>query len=253
MIPLHDDNPRILITRAWVTWGLILACILAFVLQVLTGPAGNERLVLGLGLIPATLTGQAELRPQLYLLPAPLTAVTSLFLHGGVMHLLGNMLYLWVFGDNVEDAMGHLRFLLFYLLCGIAAGLAHALIDPGSVVPLIGASGAISGVLGAYLVLHPKARMLVFLFIPFYVPAFVLLIVWILFQFFAAATAGPEDGGVAWWAHIGGFFAGAALVVPFRHKAIPLFGGGAPPRGIRMTHGPWRRRTRKQTGRGPWG
>ncbi len=252
-IPLHDDNPRVLITHVWVTWGLIAACTIVFFLEVSASPEAGERMVVGLGLIPAAFVGEIQLKPEFHLIPAPLTAVTSLFLHGGLMHLLGNMLYLWVFGDNVEDAMGHWRFLAFYLLCGVAAGLVHVFSDPGSQIPTIGASGAISGVLGAYLVLHPKARVLVPIwFIPVYIPAFVLLILWIVFQIFAATAAGTDGGGVAWWAHIGGFFVGGLLVVPFRHKAIPLFGADNLPSGIRMTRGRWRRHKNQKTRRGPW-
>ena len=252
-IPLHDDNPRVLITHVWVPWGLIAACTIVFFLEVSASPEAGERMVVGLGLIPAAFVGEIQLRPEFHLIPAPLTAATSLFLHGGLMHLLGNMLYLWVFGDNVEDAMGHWRFLAFYLLCGVAAGLVHVFSDPGSQIPTIGASGAISGVLGAYLVLQPKARVLVPIwFIPVYIPAFVLLILWIVFQIFAAATAGTDGGGVAWWAHIGGFFVGGLLVVPFRHKAIPLFGADNLPSGIRMTRGRWRRHKNQETRRGPW-
>ncbi len=245
-IPLDDDNPRILLTHPWVTWGLILVSILVFLVQALAGPVEGQRLILGLGLIPATLAGEAALRPEIAMVPPAATLLTSLFLHGGLLHLVGNLLYLWVFGDNVEDAMGHGRFLAFYLLCGLAAGLTSVLVEPDSLVPTIGASGAISGVLGAYLLLHPKARVLipVFWVIPIYLPAFVLLIFWIGFQIFSAWTAGPSGGGVAWWAHIGGFFAGALLVIPFRLKTIPLLGGDVRPSGIRVRRA-WRR--------GPWG
>ncbi|MEE8536354.1 MAG: rhomboid family intramembrane serine protease [Kiloniellales bacterium] len=253
-LPLHDDNPRILIAWPWVTWGLMLACVLVFAVQWLAGPDTNEHLIVGLGIIPASLTGQAVLPPELALVPAPLTLVASLFLHGGFMHLVGNLLYLWVFGDNVEDGMGHPRFLVFYLLCGVAAGLIHVLSEPGSTVATIGASGAISGILGAYLVLHPRARVLVpvIFYIPIYLPAYVLLIFWIGFQILSA-TATDSLGDIAWWAHIGGFFVGAVLVVPFRHKAIPLFGAKDPPRGIRVTKGSWRRRGGQGGRRGPWG
>ena len=171
-IPLHDDNPRVLIVHPWVTGVLIAACVTVFVAEVTGSPTSAERMIVGLGLIPAAFVGDIQLRPEFHVVPALLTPVTSLFLHGGIMHLIGNMLYLWVFGDNVEDAMGHWRFLVFYLLCGIAAGLVHVYIDSGSQIPTIGASGAISGVLGAYLVLHPTARVLVPIwFVPVYIPA----------------------------------------------------------------------------------
>src|SRR3546814_10004617 len=132
------------------------------------------------------------------------------------------MLYLWVFGDNVEDAMGHARFLLFSLACGVLAPLAQVAVDPANATPLIGASGAISGVLGAYLILHPRARVLVpIVFIPLYLPAWLLLIFWFGFQF-VSAFGGPAADNVGWWAHIGGFVAGVILVFVLRYKAVPL-------------------------------
>ncbi len=247
-LPLTDDNPRILIGRPWVTWGVIAACVVVFLLQALAGPVGGQRLLIGLGLIPASLTGLAELRPELALLPPVATLVTSMFLHGGLMHLLGNMLFLWVFGDNIEDAMGHARFVGFYLLCGVAAALTHVAVAPATPVPMVGASGAISGVLGAYLLLYPKARVAVLiLYLPFAFPAYVLLLLWIGFQLLAAGGGGQP--GVAWYAHIGGFFAGMALVVPLRHRAVPLFGGGTHPKGLRLRRPPSRR---PNDPGGPW-
>ena len=231
--PLHDNTPRILIEQAWVTVGLIGACVIVYFLQG-SGEEGN-RLAFGLGMIPATLTGQAALSDEFYIIPPAATLVTSMFLHGGLMHLIGNMLYLWVFGDNVEDCMGHGRFLVFYLVCGVLASLTQVAVDPGSMVPTIGASGAVSGVLGAYLLLHPKAKVLIPIWIiPVYVPAWILLILWIGMQIFSAWNGGPTGGGVAWWAHIGGFVAGAILVIPFRHKTIALFGGSDYPTGLRL-------------------
>ncbi len=254
-IPLHDDNPRILIQHAWVTYGLILACVLVFLFEVSLNADDGARLIYGLGLIPATLTGKGELHPELQMVSPATTLVTSAFLHGGWLHLLGNMLYLWVFGDNVEDAMGHWRFAVFYLACALAAAVIYIWSDPGSTVPTVGASGAISGVLGAYLVLHPKARVLVpIVFIPLYVPAYLLLIVWFGFQVVSATVADQVGGNVAWWEHIGGFVAGAILVVPFRHKTIALFGGSDLPQGVRLRprpKGPTQNRPR-DPGEGPW-
>ena len=257
-LPLHDDQPRVLIQYPWVTWGLIAVCSLVFLHQASLTPVEGARLIFGLGMIPATVTGEGQLEPELVLVPPWATLVTATFLHGGWMHLIANMLYLWVFGDNVEDAMGHWRFLAFYLLCGVIAGLAHIAADPGSAIPTLGASGAISGVLGAALILHPKSRVLVpVLVIPLYLPAWALLIFWIGFQVWSAATAGPVGGGIAWWEHIGGFVAGALLVVPFRHRAVPLFGGGALPQGLRLRPR-WRRRNAEKDGseggpkKGPW-
>ncbi len=257
-LPLHDDNPRVLIQYAWVTWGLIAVCSFIFLYEASMTPNERARLILGLGLIPATVTGEGQLEPELVLVPPIATLVTAAFLHGGWMHLIANMLYLWVFGDNVEDAMGHWRFLAFYLICGLIAGLAHIASDPGSTIPTVGASGAISGVLGAYLILHPKARVLVpIIVIPVYLPAWVLLIFWIGFQVASAAASGPVGGGIAWWEHIGGFVAGALLVVPFRHKTVPLFEGGKLPDGIRLRPGGPRRNNSTKDDKGgpedgPW-
>jgi membrane associated rhomboid family serine protease len=151
-----------------------------------------------------------------------------MFLHGGWMHIIGNMLYLWIFGNNVEDAMGHRRFIVFYLLCGIAAALAQALPNPSSEVPMIGASGAISGVLGAYLLLYPHARVLVVIPIFFYpytvrIPAGWVLGFWFLMQVASSLSAPEQQGGVAWSAHIGGFVAGMALIPLFKYKQVRLF------------------------------
>ena len=232
-IPLHDKNPRILIARPWVTMGVIAACTAIFAVQIWLNFQGQGRLLYGLSLIPATLSGEADLSPQLYLVTPALTLLTYNFLHGGGLHLAGNMLFLWVFGDNIEDATGHGRFVVFYLLGGVAAGLLQTLADPSSAVPTIGASGAVAAVMGAYLMLHPRAKILVpILIFPVYLPAVFLLLAWIGFQVFTAATGG--GGGIAWWAHIGGFAAGALLIIPFRHNSIPLFGADDPPSGLRL-------------------
>ena len=233
MIPLHDDNPTRI--RPLVTVALIVLCVLAFLWQISLGDVDQRRLVAGLGLIPVVLLGQAELPPMLELVPVELTVVTSMFLHGGWMHLIGNMLYLWIFGNNIEDAMGHWRFVLFYLLCGAAAALAQVLQDPASATPMIGASGAIAGVLGAYLLLYPRARVLVLVFLGFFVttlrlPALLVLGFWFVLQFFNAVVAGEAGGGVAWWAHIGGFVAGLGLRLLFRARRVAVLGG---------RRGPW--------------
>ena len=255
-IPLHDINPRILLQVPWITWGLIAACGLLYFHEVSLAPAEGQRLVIGLGMIPASLLGSAELPPELTMVSPGVTLVTSLFLHGSIMHLVGNMLFLWVFGDNVEDAMGHGRFALFYVICGMAAGLVHAFSDPASPIPVVGASGAISGVLGAYLLLYPRAKVLIPIIIfPVYLPAALLLVIWFGFQALAVWAGAGADSGVAWWAHIGGFIVGAILVVPFRHKTIPLFGND-PPRGVRLTpRGTWGRKPappQKDERQGPW-
>src|SRR5215813_8505891 len=159
MIPLFDDHPTL--RPAVVVWLLIIACALTYLWQASLPHAAQDRIVYSLGVIPAVLFGEAELPAQLRLVPAWASIFTSIFLHGGWLHLIGNMLYLWIFGDNVEDRLGRGRFVLFYLLCGAVAALGQGLADPKSEVPMIGASGAISGVLGAYLVLYPRAKILV--------------------------------------------------------------------------------------------
>lgn len=191
-----------------------------FLLQV----AGDGTIVVHqLGVVPGRLTGAAPGEAGEWLPPA-LTVLSSMFLHGGWMHMLGNMLFLWVFGDNVEDAMGHGRFLLFYLLCGAAAVGAHAFAEPGSSVPLIGASGAISGVMGAYLMLYPRAKVLTLVLrMVVTLPAALVMGLWIAWQFVQVYLGENGDPSVAWWAHIGGFFAGAVLVVAFRRGGVPLF------------------------------
>ncbi len=230
MIPLRDENPT---TRPpIVTVSLIAACVLIFLWQVSLGTDG-QRPVISFGAIPALLLDDRILPPELYRIPAELTLVTSLFLHGGWMHLIGNMLFLWVFGNNIEDALGHVRFIAFYLLCGILAGLAHAMQDPSSQVPLIGASGAISGVLGAYALLYPNARVLTLVpFIIFFVVrlrAVVVIGLWFVFQLLNAVLDSGA-GGIAYLAHIGGFVAGVALLYVFKPRAA---------RKSKRRRGPW--------------
>lgn len=227
-IPLYDHNPLRHVRRQFVTWGLIALNVAVFVLIQGGGlwqPA-MQAAALSLGLVPAVLFETRELAPQLAVLPEGASLITYAFLHGSWLHLGGNMLFLWVFGDNVEDAMGHLRFLVFYLLCAAAAGFAHAALDPASIVPLIGASGAVAGVIGAYLVLHPRVRVWVLAFgrLPLRLPAALVLAAWIVFQLVMALGLG--DRQVAWWAHVAGALAGAALVVPFRRRGIALFDRG---------------------------
>lgn len=224
LLPLHDDNPLRRISFGYLTVAFIVVCVAVQLYQQTLPPRAEQQFVLGYGAIPAVLFGYAGLPPELERLPPWMTLITSMFLHGGLMHLIGNMVFLWVLGDNVEDALGHLRYLVFYVVTGIAAALSHAVIEPASQVPMIGASGAISGVMGAYLVLHPRARIatLVFRFIV-HLPAFVVLGLWIGFQFVSVAMADASQSGVAVWAHIGGFIAGAILIVPMRLRGVPLF------------------------------
>jgi membrane associated rhomboid family serine protease len=219
VIPLRDENP--VSVTPWVTWALLATCVLVFLWQLSLGATGFNRAIFALGVIPAALFGHAQLPPEIALVPPVATVFTSMFLHAGWMHLGGNMLYLWIFGDNIEDRMGGARFLVFYLACGVAAVFAQALPASEARVPMIGASGAISGVLGAYLLLFPHARVLVL--IPFgfilkvvRLPAVWVLGLWFAIQLVSSLMAPPEQGGgVAFRAHLGGFVAGLALAPLF--------------------------------------
>jgi len=226
LLPIYDRNPLRIIPFQFMTISLVLVSTLIFLWEASLPPHVLERSLLAYGLIPAVLVGADHLDPQLAPMSAPATLVTSLFLHGDWMHLIGNMLFLWVFGDNIEDSMGHWRFLLFYLLCGAAAGLAQAFAMPYAQEPTVGASGAVAGILGAYIVLHPKVKVLVLAmnWFPLYLPAYFVLALWIATQ--VASVLFGIGGQVAWWAHIGGFITGALLVVPFRDKRVPLFDRG---------------------------
>lgn len=224
-IPLHDSNSLRHIRVQWVTWSLIA---MNFSIWVLTGLAGDmsdftEATVLGLGFIPSVVNGFAELQPSDVLVPETATYVTYAFLHGDFLHVGSNMLFLWVFGDNVEDAMGHFRFILFYLACSAAGAFLHGLLLPDSDAPLIGASGAVAGVVAAYLMLHPRVRVWVLVLgrIPLPLPAFIPLALWVAFQFFMLAA--EPDGAVSWAAHAGGILAGAALILILRRRGVPLF------------------------------
>jgi len=226
MIPLRDDNPSEL--RPIVSVSLIVILGLVFIWQLTLGVLGGQAAVYSLGLIPSVLFGTNPLPAELALVPPSLTILTSMFLHGGWLHLIGNALYLWIFGDNVEDALGHVRFIVFYLVCGAVAALAQALPDPQSTIPMIGASGAISGVLGAYLLLYPHARVLVGIPLGFYLhtvrmPAGIVLLMWFALQFLSNMAAPPGTGGVAFRAHIGGFVAGVVLVGLFKRRGFRLF------------------------------
>jgi membrane associated rhomboid family serine protease len=226
IIPLYDDNPTV--RTPVLTIALIAACILVFLWQLSQGPRGEVAVSYALGLVPAVLFGKAELPPELVMVPAWATVLTSMFLHGGFLHIAGNMLFLWIFGNNVEDTLGRGRFILFYLLCGTAAALAQALSDPGSEIPMVGASGAIAGVLAGYLVLHPRANVRVlfwfFIFVRLInVPAMVLIGGWFLMQVLGGlATPASPTGGIAFWAHVGGFAAGIGLIMLMRPRGTRL-------------------------------
>ncbi len=225
MFPIHDENPADIIPI--VTYALIAACIGIFLWQITRSPEQQQVIIYALGAIPAILLGDMSLEDGLAMVPNNATVLTSMFLHGGWMHLIGNMLFLWVFGNNIEAAMGHVKYALFYVLCGIAAFLAQALPDPASQIPMIGASGAISGVLGAYLLLYPRARVL--LIVPIFViiqtvrlPAMVVLVVWFVMQLASSVMNAGQQGGIAFGAHIGGFIAGMVLVGLFKKSDVPL-------------------------------
>jgi membrane associated rhomboid family serine protease len=226
MIPISDDNPGE--RTPFVTWAAMAACIAIFVWQWTLGPA-EDAVIYRYGFTPALLFNSTSAGNW-----AVATLVTSMFLHGGLLHLGGNMLYLWIFGNNVEDAMGHLRYLAFYIACGALAALTVGLTEPGSRIPMIGASGAISGVLAAYVLIFPRARVTVIvplgiLLYPLKISAFYVVGFWFLLQLLSAAISNPNEPGVAWWAHVGGFGAGIVLT-PFLSQ-FPLFG--------RRRRGPW--------------
>ncbi|HYE87857.1 MAG TPA: rhomboid family intramembrane serine protease [Vicinamibacterales bacterium] len=206
MIPLRDVIPSR--TRPGVTIALIAFNIVIYLFQLTLTERGQQAFIVGFGIIPA----------YFFLV----SVLTSMFVHGGLAHLAGNMLFLWIFGDNVEDRLGHGRFILFYVVCGFAAALAQVSLEPNSLVPMVGASGAIAGVMGAYLVLYPRSRVLMLFPFPvflFELPALVFLVMWFVMQFLNGVNQLPlfeQDaisGGVAFWAHVAGFVAGLILVV----------------------------------------
>ena len=233
VLPLHDDNPTT--TTPYVTVGIMISCVLVYVWQhLLLSDAGTREATYAFGVIPAVLTGEKYLPPDVAVIPPWASVLTSMFMHGGFWHLAGNMLYLWIFGNNLEDAMGHVRFLLFYVLCGVAAVYSVVLPNPMSELPMVGASGAISGVLGGYLLLFPRARVLLGLPVGFVVigigrfPAIWVLAAWFLMQLLlgglsAVQSTNESQGGIAFGAHIGGFIAGLLLVAVFKRRHVPLW------------------------------
>lgn len=226
-VPLHDENSLKSIRFPWVTVALLAVNVLVYVFETVRL---DEVAIAGFAIVPKELFDTSLLPISTGPVGPPyaerLTLLTYMFFHGDMLHLAGNMLFLWVFGDNVEDAVGHVRFLAFYLACGVFAGLVHAWIDPTSGVPLIGASGAVAGVIAAYLVLHPRVRVWVLALkaIPLRISAAFALGLWILIQVVMVLL--PQVGPVAWWAHIGGLIAGAVLIVVLRRPGVPLFDRG---------------------------
>ena len=226
MIPLKDDTPSAL--PPYVTVSLMVVCVAVFLWQRTLDLDAGRRVVDALGAIPAVLLTDARLPVDLQWVPRYASLFTYMFLHGGWLHLLGNMLYLWIYGDNVEDAMGHARYLLFYCLCGVTAIGVQAVSDPHSAFPIIGASGAISGILGAYLLLFPRAKVLTLVLLPFFfttlrLPAMLLLLLWFAVQLVSDLAVHGGDTSVAFRAHIGGFVAGMLLVPLLKRRDVPLF------------------------------
>jgi membrane associated rhomboid family serine protease len=221
-LPLYDDNP---IRRPpLVTYALIGMCVGAFLWEL--GQNG-EVVAFQFGMIPARLFGHATLAPELASIPAWATIFTSMFIHGGVAHIGGNMLFLWIFGNNVEDLLGRGRYLLLYLSSGVVAALVQAASAPQSHIPMIGASGAIAGVLGAYIVTYPRANVHCFVWIVIFfsivtVPAWILLGLWFALQLLSGLAAGPASPGVAFWAHVGGFASGILLYLALRPSRVGL-------------------------------
>jgi membrane associated rhomboid family serine protease len=221
-IPLHDANSLKYIKLQYVTLSLIAINVLVFALMSVSGNDAQAAAI-GLGYIPAVIHHLAILPASYHFVPADFTYITYAFLHADIFHLGGNMLFLWVFGDNVEDALGHIKFLIFYLLCAAAGAFLHGVILPNSEAPLIGASGAIAGIVSAYLLLHPRVKVWVLAFgrIPLRIPAIYPLVLWVATQFLMLARGGEEQ--VSWPAHVGGIIAGALLIVIFKRRSVPLF------------------------------
>ena len=227
LIPLRDINPT---ERFSVVTALFIAVnIVVFIYELLLGAGAREAFVSSFALIPQRLFSPQTAARGTVTVPVEATMFTSMFMHGGFLHIAGNMLYLWIFGNNVEDSMGRMRFILFYFLCGIIAAYSHALANASSAVPMIGASGAISGVLGAYLMLYPSARVLTLVAFGLYIrtvelPAMFVLGFWFVLQFLSALVSAGTGEGVAWYAHVGGFVAGMAFIGLFKRKKVPFWG-----------------------------
>ena len=235
MFPYRDDNPTVLTPYITVAFIAANAVVWLLVQGLGTEPA-LTRSVCTLGLIPGELLQLAGIGTRVPMGPGAecvlgdtptwYTPLTSMFLHGGWLHLIGNMWFLWVFGNNVEDSMGHIRFVLFYVLCGLAAAAAQIVVNPNSVIPMVGASGAISGVMGAYIVLYPKVRVHMLIFLGIFittiaVPAWMMLGYWFLLQILSGLPMlAKETGGTAFWAHAGGFVAGMLLIWIFRDRSL---------------------------------
>jgi membrane associated rhomboid family serine protease len=228
MFPIKDDQPRY--STPYVNWFLIALNILIYLFQSMLDPRSYELLALEFGVVPSHLTAFLAGSPKYPLLAIVIPFLTSMFVHAGWVHVLGNMWFLYIFGDNIEDYLGHFLYLVFYLLCGLFAVATQIVIYPHSNLPMVGASGAIAGVLGAYFILYPRARVLTWFFVfVFYIPAWITLGYWFVLQFLSGAATlsvaqrGKDVGGVAVWAHVGGFVAGLVMVklFPERQRRTP--------------------------------
>ena len=234
MIPLKDDNPTN--TRPIITYCLIAICLLVFIIELSLSSYRDGTFFYSFGLIPSVLLGKLKLSQDLYVIPSYITVITSMFVHGGFMHLIGNMLYMWIFADNIEESIGKIKFLIFYLLCGIGAAMAQVFTDANSQIPMVGASGAIGGILGAYLINYPKAKVLVLIPFGFFsqlikIKAIYVLGFWFVLQFINSALSTSKGGGVAYSAHIGGFICGIILILIFNKKKIK--------KNKKIIKGPW--------------
>tara|TARA_B100001245_G_scaffold210633_1_gene174864 strand:+ start:18 stop:722 length:705 start_codon:yes stop_codon:yes gene_type:complete len=233
MIPLKDDNPTS--ARPIVTYFIIVLCVLVFFVQLGSQSYKTGQLFYSYGLIPSVLMGHDQLPMDFYVVPAYITIFSSMFMHGGFMHLIGNMLYMWIFADNIEDNLGPTKFIIFYLLSGICAAMAQVLMDTHSQIPMVGASGAIGGVLGAYMINHPNARVLVLIPFGFFsqiikIRALYVLGFWFILQFINSSMMSSGGGGVAYAAHIGGFVSGIVLILFFNKKTKKI---------TKVIKGPW--------------
>jgi membrane associated rhomboid family serine protease len=222
MFPLKDDNPTQ--TKPVITIALISFCVIIFLFQYSINELQNYQFISKYGMVPQDLFYNGKVFEFF-------TICSSMFLHGGILHLLGNMLFLWIYGNNIEDSMGHTKFFFFYILCGIAAALTQALIAPFSDIPMIGASGAVAGILSAYLLLFPRAKVSTLVFIFFFItviriPAGILILIWLSTQLINANLIDPNSPGVAWFAHIGGFCMGALLIPFFKKNNFKFFSSG---------------------------
>ena len=233
MIPLKDDNPTS--GKPFITYFIIGLCILIFLLQLSSQSYKTGQLFYSYGLIPSVLMGHNNLPMDLYVVPGWLTIFTSMFMHGGFMHLAGNMLYMWIFSDNIEDTLGPKKFIIFYLLSGIGAAMTQVFMDTHSQIPMVGASGAIGGILGAYLINYPNAKVLVLIPFGFFsqlikIRALYVLGFWFILQFISSG------GGVAYAAHIGGFVSGIILILFFNKKTLKK---KKTTKNRKITKGPW--------------